>query len=402
MDRRRFLAAAAGSVAGATAGSAQKKSVLKLVSSLPRTGPAKAQTDTIVNGIRLAIDDYGGEIAGFTIQLLDLDDATAVQGSWDVAAEAGNARKAIADPAVMAYLGPYNSGAAKVSMPILNEVGLVQISPACTWPGLTKKFEGLTEPPEPDVYRRSKKLSFCRVCPHDGTQGPLSADFAHAQKVKSVYILDDKEIYGAGVANFFRKRCKELGIEVLGHQSIVHTFQDFQAILKQVKATKPDLVYFGGTTQTKGAQIARDMVTVGVGCPLMVPDGCYEQAFIDAAGKDVFEKLTCYVTIGGIVPSQLTGRGVEFVKKYVAKHKAEPEAYAVYGYEAATVVLEAIGKVGKNDREGIRVAVLSTKDFDAGALGKWSFDADGDTTLQQLTISTIADGKFKPVKVVSR
>jgi branched-chain amino acid transport system substrate-binding protein len=105
--------------------------------------------------------------------------------------------------------------------------------------------------------------------------------------------------------------------------------------------------------------------------------------------------------MGGIDFSQLTGRGADFVKKYKEKYRTEPQDYSVYGYEAAMVVLEAIKKVGKKDREAIRQAVLATKDFDKGALGKWSFDANGDTTLQQITVSKIEKGKFVPMKVMT-
>jgi branched-chain amino acid transport system substrate-binding protein len=403
MDRRSFLAAAPGTVAGAMTFAAQKKGLIRLVSSLPRTGSAKGQTDTIVNGIRLAIDEYRGEVAGFELEHVDLDDATPAAGQWDAAQEASNAQKVAEDPDAVAYIGPYNSGAAKVSMPILNEAGLVQLSPACSWPGLTKKIPGQTEEGEPETYRKTKKLTFCRVCPHDAMQAPLSAGFVHTDlKAKSLYVLDDKEYYGAGIAAQFKKSCVELGIKVLGHESINIYAQDFQALMKKIKATQPELVYFGGTTQTKGPQLAKDMATVGPQCPLMVPDGCYERSFIQDIGNETLGKLKVYATIGGVEPAALTGRGAEFVKRYRAKHKSDPEAYAVYGYEAATVVIEAVRKVGKKDREAIRQAILATKDFEAGALGKWSFDADGDTTLQQLTVSTIKDGKFAPLKVVTQ
>ena len=98
--------------------------------------------------------------------------------------------------------------------------------------------------------------------------------------------------------------------------------------------------------------------------------------------------------------SKLSGPGAGFVKKYQEKYGKDPEAYSIYGYEAAKVVLEAIKTVGKKDREAILKTTLATKDFDKGALGKWSFDADGDISLQQGTISKIEGGKFKPVFVV--
>jgi branched-chain amino acid transport system substrate-binding protein len=192
----------------------------------------------------------------------------------------------------------------------------------------------------------------------------------------------------------------DLKIEVLGHESINPTRQEFTALLKAIAKLNPDLSYFGGTTQSGGPAIARDMVAAGLKCPLLVPDGCYEEHFIKAAGPDNLNGR-CYVTIGGVEPSQLTGKGADFVKAYRAKYRVEPESYAVYGYEAASVVLSAIKKVGKRDREAVREAVIGTKDFE-GALGKWSFDANGDTTLQQLTVSKVEKGRFRPMKVLTK
>jgi branched-chain amino acid transport system substrate-binding protein len=408
VDRRKFLSVAAAgtgaTAAGAlllTGGCKKDGNTLKIVSSLPRTGSAQGQTDTIVNGIKMAIEDAGGEVAGMKLVHEDKDDATAAQGQWDAGREAANAREAAADKDVMVFIGPYNSGAAKVSMPLLNDAGLLQISPAATWPGLTKKVAGQEASGEPDIYRKSGKITFCRVCPTDDMQGPLTADYvAKELKAKTVYILDDKELYGAGIAGLFKKRCEELELKVLGHQQIVVAQQNFKALMKEIKALNPDVLYFGGTTQSKGPQIAIDMKAEGLACPLVVPDGCREEAFIDAAGADTLNGRV-YATIGGYDPSQLTGAGAEFVKKYKEKFKKDPEAYAVYGYEAAKVFLEALKKVGKKDREELRKAVLATKDFAAGALGKWGFDDNGDTTLQVLTISKIEGGKFVPVKTQS-
>jgi branched-chain amino acid transport system substrate-binding protein len=409
MNRRKFLGVAGGATglaaiglwAGCNGTRSNSGEVVRIVSSLPRTGSAKGQTNTIVNGIQMAIDEFGGEVAGMQIDYLDWDDATAQAGQWAAEIEKANAQKAAADPDVMAFIGPYNSGAAMVSMPELNEAGLIQVSPACTWPGLTKKVEGVAAD-EPDKYRPAKRITFCRVCTTDDVQGPLSADFAKKAKadgglgVKSVFILDDKELYGAGVAKLFARRCEEIGITILGHEGITVSSIEFGSLMTKIKGANPDLVYFGGTTQSKGGQIAKDLVAKGPNCPLMAPDGCYEQAFIDSAGPDVLNGR-CYVSMVGVESSLLTGAGADFVKKYKEKYKSDPEAYAVYGYEAAKVVLVAIKEIGKKDREAIIKKVLATKDFDKGALGKWSFDANGDTTLRQLTISKVEDGKFKPI-----
>ncbi|HEV3137170.1 MAG TPA: branched-chain amino acid ABC transporter substrate-binding protein, partial [Pirellulales bacterium] len=116
--------------------------LIKIVSSLPRTGSAKAQTDTIVNGIKIALAEADSKAGGFEIAYADWDDATAGAGQWTAEAETANAARAVRDPDVMIYIGTYNSGAAKISMPILNKAHLLMISPANTWPGLTKPDKG--------------------------------------------------------------------------------------------------------------------------------------------------------------------------------------------------------------------------------------------------------------------
>src|SRR5262249_54632836 len=160
--------------------------------------------------------------------------------------------------------------------------------------------------------------------------------------------------------------------------------------IKNSEGGPPDAIYFGGTTQSKGGQIAKDMIKTIPGCVLVVPDGCYEKAFIDSAGTGLEGKV--FVTFGGRGASGLAGSGEAFVEKYKEKYKTEPEAYAVYGYEAAKVALAAIKKVNKKDRDAIREAILATKNFSDGAIGTWSFDENGDTTAQVFTISEIKNG----------
>jgi len=388
--RIRVVALLAGLLIGLSGCRPADPTLVKIVSSLPRTGSAKQQSDTIVGGIRMAIEEAGGKVGPFRIEYLDLDDSTAAAGQWTSEAEAANARRALQDPDVVAYIGTFNSGAAKVSMPILNLGDLLMVSPANTAVGLTKP--GLGSPGEPGVYRPTGRLNYTRVVPADDLQGPLSADWAKKRGVRKVYILDDSEVYGKGIADLFDERCREIGIEVLGHDSIDAKAQEFKSLMASVKAAGPDLVYFGGTTQSKGGQLAKDMAGAGIAALLMVPDGCREQVFIDSAGAANLENR-CFVTFGGLPPEKLTGKGGEFVERYRKKHGELPEAYAVYGYEAACVALRAIRDAGTKDRRAISDAALALKNFD-GALGRWGFDENGDTTLKTLTVSVVRDGKF--------
>ncbi|MGO9245183.1 MAG: branched-chain amino acid ABC transporter substrate-binding protein [Verrucomicrobiia bacterium] len=370
--------------------------VIKIISSLPRTGSATAQAQTMVNGIRMAIEEAGGKVGDFTIKYEDWDDASPERGQWDPAVEAANAQKAIQDPDIMAYIGTYNSGAAKIAMPILNKASLVMVSPANTYPGLTKP--GLGEANEPQVYRPSGKINYFRVVPADDIQGEVAAEWAKELGVKKVFVLHDRELYGKGVADVFKRACARLGIQVVGYEGIDPKAANYRSLVTKIKSTDADMVYFGGTTQTNAGQIAKDLVAGGAKVKLMVPDGCREQALIESAGKDNLDDRT-YVTFGGLPPSQLQGRGKEFYENYKKKFNAEPEAYAVYGYEAARVVLEGIKRAGKKDRAAITDAIANLRDFD-GVLGKWSFDQNGDTSLKVMAVEEVKDGKFTPVKIV--
>ncbi|HTN77009.1 MAG TPA: branched-chain amino acid ABC transporter substrate-binding protein [Pirellulaceae bacterium] len=366
--------------------------LIKIVSSLPRTGSARTQTDTMVNGVRMALEEVDYKIGDFTIEYRDWDDATAAAGTWTAEAESANADAAAKDPDVMVYIGTYNSGAAKISMPILNVAGLLMISPANTWPGLTKP--GVGDFGEPEIYRPTGKVNFTRVVPADDLQGSRAAEWAKELGAKKVYILDDNEVYGRGIATIFHDRCDQIGVEVLGHESIDVKAQEFKSLMTSIKSLGPDLIYFGGTTQSKGGQIAKDMVAAGLDAKIMGPDGCYESVFISSAGAENVNGR-CYVTFGGLPPERLE----KFNRDYKARFGHTPEGYAVYGYECGRVAIEAIRKAGKKDRQAIVDAALGLKDFE-GALGKWSFDKNGDISLDMVSGFEVQNGEFKFVKLL--
>jgi branched-chain amino acid transport system substrate-binding protein len=388
-------AAGAEPTAAAPSGSGER---LVIVSSLPRTGSSKGQTDTVVNAIkqRLEEDNYQACDAKYTIEYQDLDDATAAAGQWTAEAEAANANKAVEDADVMVYIGTFNSGAAKVSIPILNEANLVMISPANTYPGLTKPGKG--EPNEPDVYYPNGTRNYARVVPADDLQGAAAANWAKSLGATSVYILDDAQLYGKGIADVFNATATEIGLEVLGQESIDGKAADYRALAAKILDLNPDLVYYGGITQNNAGQLLKDLRGEGYEGNFMGPDGIYEQAFIDAAGADIAEGV--YVTFGGVPPAQLEGKGAEWYTSYKEKYGSEPEVYAVYGYEAANVALAAINSVCEKDRAAIRDAVFATADFD-GVLGTWSFDANGDTSLTTLSGAQITGGSFEFVSTLA-
>ncbi len=385
-----LLAAAAASCGGSESAPKDDPGMIKIVSSLPRTGSANAQTTTIVNGIKMAFEEAGWKVGSWRIVYEDWDDASPQRGNWDPAVEAANADKAIKDPNVMAYVGTYNSGAAKISIPKLNQAGMVMISPANTYPGLTKPGTG--EANEPAVYRPSGKASFFRVVPADDLQGVAAAKWAKKLGAKSVFVLHDRELYGKGVADIFKAHAEKIGLKVAGYEGIDVKAANYRSLAAKINGLAPDLVYFGGTTQSNGGQLAKDVRGSGFKGKVMVPDGCVENAFPESAGAENVNEAT-FGTFAGKPADHLTGMGADFYKKYKDLHKTEPEVYAVYGYECTRVLLEAIRRAGRKDRGAILKAVSETKDFE-GTLGKWSFDANGDSSLRTMTGFTVKNGKW--------
>ncbi len=277
-------------------GPAGNPNVIKLVSSLPRTGSANAQSTSIVNGIRIAIEEVGAKVGPYEILFEDWDDASPQRGSWDPALEAANADRAIKDPDVMVYIGTFNSGAAKISIPKLNQANLVMVSPANTYPGLTKPGKG--EPNEPDIYRPSGRPNFYRVVPADDLQGTRGAEWAKKMGAQSAFIVHDRELYGKGITDVFRARAEEIGLKIAGVEGIDVRASNYKALATKIKAANVDLVYFGGVTQSNAGQFTKDLRASGYKGKLMVPDGCVELAFIQSAGpENVFET---YATFGGL------------------------------------------------------------------------------------------------------
>lgn len=394
-------------VAGAAAGSllpsrasaapaAQSGDVIKIVSSLPLTGPSYGQSISVVNAIRMAIEEAGRKAGGYFIEYEALDDATAAAAKWMAEKEAENANKALNDPDIMVYIGTMNSGAAKVSIPILNQANLVMISPANTYPGLTKPGKG--EANEPAVYYPNGLRNYTRVVPADDLQGAVGANWAKKLGAKTAFVIDDTELYGKGIADVFAATSEKIGIRLLGRAGIDGKASDYRAVATNIRALKPDVVYFGGITDNNAAKLLKDVRDGGFEGDFIGPDGIFDTTFLMTAG-DAAEGAYC--TFGGVAVSSYEGPAKEFSEKYKAAYNAEPEAYAIYGYEAAKVALAAINAAGVKDRTKIRDAVFATKDF-KGILGTWSFDENGDTSVTTMSVSIakrLADGTLSWEKV---
>jgi branched-chain amino acid transport system substrate-binding protein len=210
--------------------------------------------------------------------------------------------------------------------------------------------------------------------------------------------LHDRELYGKGIADIVQKTAKKVGIEVVGFEGIDAKASNYKSLVVKMKQSGADLIYFGGTTQSNAGQLAKDIRSGGITAKLMVPDGCFEDAFITAAGAENLNGNT-YLTFSGVPAKMLTGKGASFYENYKARFKSEPEVYSVYGYETARVILDAIQRANSSDRDAILQALAKTANYE-GALGTWSFDENGDTTLKTLSGNTVKEGHFEFVRML--
>ena len=353
-------------------------SEIHVYSSLPRQGTNTEQTNTLVEQIKQVLD--GQKIGDFTIKYFDLDDSSAANnGDWDGAVEQQNANKAAADPDAMIYIGTYNSGAAKLSIPILNAACIVMISPANTYPGLTKVVEGVTQPGEPDLYYPNGYRNYARPIATDDVQGAAGAEWAKTQGKTKAYVLDDTQLYGAGLAKAWAQHANKIGLEVVSPNKTSEGFDakatDYSALAQKIKASGADVIYIGSITGQNTGKLWKDLRAGLPDIMIMSGDGVFEKSWYDGAGASA---NGTFLTFGGLGPDQLTGAGKEWFDKYKTDHNGDqPATYTAYGNAAATTALEALKKAGTNDRYEVLKAVMATKDLPT-VLGNLTFDANGD------------------------
>src|SRR3984957_10670476 len=212
---------------------------------LPFTGADAHDAQLIKDGAMMAIDDANakGGVAGYKINVLQLDDGSATAGQYDPAQAATNARKMVSDDSVVAAIGPQMSGSGKAMAPILSQGNLATITPSSTNPDITApKFAG--------QYRPAGKAIYFRTVTTDAFQGPNMANYyADTIKVKSVYVLDDSGAYGVGIADTFQAQAEKRGIKLLGRDQLNPKEADYTTILTKIKSLSPDSLYYGGVAQ---------------------------------------------------------------------------------------------------------------------------------------------------------
>ena len=365
---------------------------------LPLQGASKDASDDTNLAIDLLLEQTGGKAGGFDVTVKHYDNSTAAKGGWDDATCAQNANDHVANADEVAVMGTYNSGCAKIEVPVLNADAtgpMLMVSHANTNPGLTKAWD----PGEPDKYYPTGVRNYARIIATDDLQGKADAEFAAKElKVTKCVVLNDAQTYGVGVAEAFVEAAPANGIEIVATEAWDAKQPNYTALFEGFKDKNPDCIFLGGINDNNGEQLIRDKVSVfganDGAVKLIAPDGFTGYPSVQALA----EAEGMYISFAGLPASELVkagGAAGKFVTDFKAKYGHDPaSAYSIYGAAAMQFIMKAIA-ASDGTRKGVRDAAFSgvTVSADESVIGKeFGVDKTGDVTVRDMSIQLLTGG----------
>jgi len=356
----------------------------------PLSGQNSATGLGIQYGVQIAVDDANKNhtVPGVTFQVKALDDQA------QPATGQQNATQLVADNTVLGVVGPLNSGVAQSMQQVFAAANTVEISPSNTNPALTLGPNWTA-----NKYARAYKTYF-RTATTDILQGAYAAKYAYTAGHRKVYVVDDQQTYGKGLATIFSQDFKKRGGKVVGSDHVTTTDTDFSSLVSKIKASGADLLYYGGQYD-QSELITKQLKQAGAKIPLFGGDGMFSDTYIQVAGAASTGDLV--TSVGA--PLDTIPAAKDFIATYKSKgYKGDYGTYGGYSYDAANAIINAVKSVaaansGKlpSDARAKVVAAVQSSNFD-GITGKVAFDQYGDTTNKQLTVYEVKGGKWVAVQ----
>ena len=352
-----------------------------IASDLPLIGGSRTQTTQMNKAIAYVLSQQDWKAGKTKIAFQACNDATAQLAKWDPTKCSANAHAYASNSDLIGVIGTFNSGCAAIEIPILNQApggGLQLLSPANTYGCLTEPCAGN----EPEKYYPSGKRTYARVAPSDPNQGAVDAKFLKDKGAKSVYILNDKEAYGLGVAKNFKGAAQALGIKVLGFSAYDPKAPNYQALFTQIKNKNPDSVFIGGLIDENSGQLINDKVSIlgdNSKVLLMLPDGFTTDSVFQRSQGGTPEANGAYYSVAGVGIDKYKGAALKFINGFKTQLGGKPvDPYAILGAQAAQVLLDAIGK-SDGSRGSVIDNVFKTH-VNNGLIGSFSLNKNGDLT----------------------
>ena len=369
-----------------------------IASDLPLQGAGRTQTIEMTKAIAFILAGAGWKAGNTTLAYQSCDDSTAQAGKWDSGKCSTNANSYAQNSNVIGIIGTFNSGCAEIIIPIANRAPsgpLAMISPANTYVGLTHGGPG-TAAGEPNKYYPTNKRNYARVVAADDFQGAADATLAKQLGIKKLFILNDKEAYGLGVATNVKNAAKKLGISVVGFTAWDGKASSYEATALKIKKSGAQGVFLGGLICENGGKLIKDLRAGAPNVKILAPDGFTPISADVQQSSGKAEGMT--VSVAGLPNEKLPAAGQAFVNAFAkANGGKKPDPYSVYAAAAAQVFLAAIGK-----SDGSRAAVADQlfKVKASTVLGNMAFNANGDVTSNPVTIYKIKGGQSSTFKVI--
>ena len=366
---------------------------LTVYSSLPLQGSSGPDAAQIVNGEKLALSEAGGHVGPFKVSYLSMDDSNPTSGEWNPGVTATNAKAAAEDPSTIAYLGDYNSGASAVSLPLINAAGILQISPGSPYVGLTSSLDAGQD--EPERFYPTGKRNFARLQPGDPAQAEAQVRLMRALGVKRLYVLDDQGPFEVPLAELVAGDAERAGIKVEAHDSLDMTAAtastSFSGEVAKVGESGAQAVFFAGGTEASTVALWRQLHSATPKLLLLGSSDMVNASFTSEIGPAA---TSTYLTTP-ILPVRLyPSAAARVLDTYRRRFGGEGGAYALYGYEAMSVVLLAIREAGRrgNDRQTVIDRFFAIRNR-ASVLGRYSVQADGEITSSRYAVDRVAGGQ---------
>ena len=348
----------------------------------------------ISQAMKMVLDEQDWRAGDYTVGLQICGETTASGDAASPTKCRRNARAFARNRSVIVVHGPLFSTCSREVTPILNRAPggpLAQTVAGPTYLGLTRAGPGVGRG-EPERYFPSGRRSLVRLVPPDDAMGAAGALFAERQGARSVFVLDDGDPYGFGVAEAFSLAAEKLGLRVVGRAQWDAGASSYRTLAERVRSSRADAVYLGGYVFSNGAQLIKDLrETLGPDAEILGPDGFNQLAPIVEGAGVAAEGFAPMIAV--LPTEELPEGGREFAAQFEERFGARPCCFSVHTAQATHMMLDAIA-----DSDGSRAEVLENL-FEArvegGYLSDFEIDRYGDTTLNKVAVYRIDDGQLR-------
>ncbi len=368
---------------------------LSVYSSLPLQGPQAPLAEQLVGGEKLALYEAGGRAGAYKVAFDSLDDAEPKSGSWNDGVTSTNAKLAAQDTSTIAYLGELDSAATAVSLPLINGAGILQISAASPYVGLTSSLDAGQD--EPERFYPSGKRTFARLQPGDPVEAAAMVQLLRSLGVHSVYVLADEEgassdAFQLPLTELLASDAQHAGIAIAANESIgTSAGAVYSEAIRKIIASGAQAVFISSEGGAGVVALWRQLHSADSHLKLLGSSTMATEAFSSQLGA----AATASYLATPLLATDMYPRAAQHVLSAYRKtfgRQAGPEA--LYGYEAMNLVLDAIRAAGSHgdDRDTITERVLHTRDRDS-VIGSYSIEASGETTLRRYAVDSVVDGR---------